>query len=137
LKSNKLLGIDYGATNIGLAVSDDRASFAMPLQVVKNDKDVFNKLKQVISDHGITTIVIGVPQDFQPHKNKISDEIDAFMKQLHKQVEIPIVTFDESFTTQQAEDMLRRQGLSSRKQKGRADMYAASLILEGYINANT
>jgi len=62
---SRILGIDYGEKRVGVAVSDEAAEFAFPLEVLVNDKNIFEKLKKICQEKEIKEIVLGLPLDFQ------------------------------------------------------------------------
>ncbi len=131
---NRILAIDYGKTNLGLAISDTGGSFAMPLKVLKNNKNIESEIKSIVEEYTVAKIVLGVPQNFESHENSINHDIEQFRQKLAKILSIPIDTQDESYSTHVAEGLLRQQGINSKKQKGKADMYSAMLILNEYLN---
>ena len=137
-----ILGIDYGAKKIGLAISDEENRLALPLEILANTnkKEVLAKLLQICRDHNITKIVIGVPislaaekrQTFWRQKdldNRQMKEVLAFVDWLRSALEIPIEVEDERLSTKMANG-LRKEMV----RKGADDAVAAMLILQTYLD---
>ena len=72
----RLLGIDYGEKNIGIAVTDDAGTMAFPESVIPNDKKLFSSLEKIIKDKNIGEIVVGESKDFKGKPNKIMKKVE-------------------------------------------------------------
>ncbi|MBI4359516.1 MAG: Holliday junction resolvase RuvX [Candidatus Jacksonbacteria bacterium] len=120
----KILAIDYGEKQIGLAVSNARETIALPFGILENDDELLNNLEDIISKEEIEKIVIGIPSYNQ--KTKIYKDIQTFTARLANTFSIPVMPQDELLTTEAA----RR--VTDKKQKNRHDL-AAFHILESYL----
>lgn len=120
------LGIDYGKTKIGLAISE--GELASPLKVIKISalKDAIVKVSAVIKGEQIDQVVIGMPESGEART--ITKE---FVKQLKK--EIDIVEVEETLTSQNAQAKMIAQGISKKKRQDE-DSFAAAVILQNYLN---
>jgi len=76
----RLLGIDYGSKNIGLALSDERGEWAFPHSVVANDRKTSDKILEIAKENGIKEIVIGESRDFKGKANEIMARALDFAK---------------------------------------------------------
>ncbi len=127
----RLLGIDYGLKKIGLAIGDDEAGVAAPLEVIRNDGEMTTELlAKRIRDEEIDAVVCGAPLSQGGHHS--SDQLDktrAFMESLRKQVTIPVYEEDESYTTKESIRIAREE-----KSGIDEDALAASLILQQFLN---
>ena len=81
----KYLGIDYGEKRVGVAFSDEGGSFAFPNEVIeeKNETRVFARLKEIIADREIATVVIGLPLNFNFQETPQT----KIVKKKHEQLE--------------------------------------------------
>jgi len=120
----KLLGIDYGKRKIGIAVADGNLS--KPLKVIRINSflDAADKIKRLVADLGIEKIVVGISE------GKMSKECIEFAKLLGAD------TFDETLSTQDAQNLSILAGIKRKKRRNMEDAYAASIILQGYIDSN-
>jgi putative Holliday junction resolvase len=125
----KYLGIDYGTKRVGIALSDEGATFALPLKVLpnsKNNHDLLDSINEVVCDNEVKTIVLGESKDFKGEDNKIMDKIREFKEVLENKLQIPVILEPEFLTSHAAEQF-----------QGKNDMHdasAAALILQSYLD---
>lgn len=133
----RLLGLDIGDRRIGVAVSDEMGWTAQPIQTISRttlEKDT-EKLKQILGEYGIVKIVAGVPRALSGKITPQTQKALYFIEELKKRSVIPIETWDEWFTTKEAERILISADMSRKKRKGVIDQLSAVLILQSYLNA--
>jgi putative Holliday junction resolvase len=131
----RLLGIDYGAKRIGLAVSDADRKIASPLATYERagrDADA-RYFQQVIEKEEIGQLVVGLPIHLSGEESAKSVEARAFGKWLNDVTGLPVVFADERFSTVEAESALWNAGLTHKKRKARRDRLAAQILLQGYM----
>ncbi|WP_293443354.1 Holliday junction resolvase RuvX [Persephonella sp.] len=131
----RVLALDVGLKRIGVAYSDPLGISANPLTPIENDKDVFNKIKQIIKDYGIKTVVVGLPLTLKGEEGeqaKITREFVEKMKQEIPDIEVKFV--DERFTTTLAEKQLRETTKKSKRKK-MIDSVSAVYILKTYLDS--
>lgn len=118
----KYLGIDYGKRKIGLAMSEGR--LAEPLKVinVSGFDDAVQKVLQVIEVLQVEQVVVGVAE------NEIADEQKRFAKRFEAE------TFDETLTSQEAIYLSIQGGVKRKKRKEMEDAYAATIMLQNYLD---
>lgn len=121
----KILGIDYGEKNIGIALSDEGHSFAFPHSVLKNDEYLYKNIEKIIKEENISEIVVGESLDYKKKENPIMVEIKKFVKELEEKFKLPVNYEEEILTSVQAR---RIQGHTKT-----IDASAASLILNSYL----
>jgi len=122
----RMLGIDFGLSKIGLAMSE--GNFASPLLVISSIKWQ-NKILKVIEDQKIEKIIIGISE------GKTGEETKKFVNELGRLTDKKIETFDETLTTQDAISKMIAAGKSRKFRKEHQDAVAASLILQSYIDS--
>lgn len=133
------LAIDYGTKNIGLAISDFKGKIAAPLDTLtytknRGSKELVQELGEIIKEHQVKTIVIGYPQAFVESHKKVLVLIEAFMDLIREEIGLPMIRFDESFSTKEATDMLLSLGQRSKKSKGKIDKTSAALFLQQFLD---
>lgn len=133
----RLLGVDFGTVRVGLAISDPDRVISSPLDTYTRkgeaaDGTFFARL--VVAER-IAALVVGLPLHTGGEEGKKAAEARQFGVWLEIVTGLPVVFWDERFTTAVAEDALRAAGLNPRKRQERRDRVAAQLILQGFIEA--
>ena len=126
----KILGIDYGRKKIGLSFSEGK--IASPLGVIKFEdwKSFKERLIEIIAEEGVEKLVIGVSE------GKMAEEIKKFGERLSSEISAPIEYFDETLSTHQAQELSRESGMKKNKRLALEDAYAASVMLQSYLDNN-
>jgi len=130
----KILAVDYGEKRIGLAVSDELGLVATPVGVLKNDKNLYNNLLNLIKEKRVDKILVGLPQ--WDSRTYIVQEIKTFVKRLEKKVEISIDFVNEYYSTKSVIKKLNELGEKLKKKKSKLDTYSACEILQDYLNSS-
>lgn len=137
----RILGLDYGANHIGVALSDELLLLASPLCTIsrkeeENLKASIIRLREICEAYDIETVALGLPLNLYGSEGKSAEKVRAFQKRLSRAVyPRQIVLVDERLTTQEADEMLKAKGIKSRsKRKETLDQLSAVLILESYLN---
>ena len=135
--ARRLLGVDYGSKRIGLSISDPDCKFAFPLTTYERctaEQDAVY-LRNLIAAESIGQIVLGLPVHLDGREGQKAAEVRAFGAWLAEATGLPVVYFDERFTTVEAESALWEAGLSHQKRKERRDRVAAQILLQTYLDA--
>jgi putative Holliday junction resolvase len=134
----RILAVDHGEKQIGLALSDPTATIASPLKVIKHVSRLMDaaQVANLASENDATLIVIGQSFDEEGLPNLAGRRAAKFAEALKEQTQIPVVLWDESFSTQEARATRIEMGVSRRKRAGHMDELAAVMILKSYLDAN-
>ena len=137
MKNKRILGIDFGDKNIGLAVSDKLQLTAQPLALYRTkgrqaDQIYFKKLS---AEYEIEKIVIGLPLRMNGTLGTRAEKTKVFASWLGKSLNLPVVFWDERLTTQQAFKILKEQKTRHQRKKILKDQISASLILSSYLES--
>ncbi|GIW83039.1 MAG: putative pre-16S rRNA nuclease [Gemmatales bacterium] len=137
VQRRRLLGIDYGDVRIGLAVSDADRVIASPLAQYqrRSAEEDAHYLRQLIETEEIGGIVLGLPIHLSGHEGSKAAQTRKFGSWLEQVTGLPVVYWDERFTTLEAERSLWDAGLTHRRRRQRRDMIAAQIILQSYLDA--
>ncbi|MFH1749678.1 MAG: Holliday junction resolvase RuvX [bacterium] len=128
-----VLAIDYGRRKIGLALS--RANFvASRYKTLLKSSSIFDEIKEIIKKEKIYTIVFGLPRGLDGKVGTLENEAKKFASKIEKQFDLPIIYVDEGFTSEQAMQNLKSEGIPFKKSKLIVDQEAARIILEEYLN---
>ena len=135
--SGAILGIDPGSSRVGVAVSDQGASIAFPLTVIKRgDDDSFvDELVELARIREAAEIVVGLPRRLDGTEGPEANEALLLAKRLKDQLGIPVHLVDERFTTTISESALRSAHMTSRKQRPVVDKIAATVLLQGFLDS--
>ena len=124
------LGIDYGQARIGVAICDADGMVATPLTTLKNDKTLFSRLEEIISEHQITGIFLGKPKHLSGVEGATVELVTTFAQRFTESFDLPITYVDERLTSGGAEKALKAAGKSTKEQRGLIDQLAAVAILD-------
>lgn len=127
-----ILGIDYGTKYIGLALADDTLKIAIPHKMIENNDSLVNEIKNIIQNQKIGTIVVGRPLGLSGKDTQQTKAVDEFINKIKKEVEVPVISFDERLTTKLAHKLL--QGPAASRDQTSSHSIAASIILQNYLD---
>ncbi len=135
-KKLPLLGIDPGTKNIGLAISDVSKTIATPLDVLTNVKykNLVNYIKNIQHRNGLSGIVIGYPVNMDGTVGPKAQSSNSLADNLFKDINLPILLWDERLSTLAVEKMLINADITRDKRKKNIDKLAASYILQGFLD---
>jgi len=123
----RYLGIDYGARRIGIAISDEAASFAFPKETIPNDASTIDRIGTLVKTDSIGAIVIGDSRALNGVENAITSDAEAFAALLEKHVRLPLHTSWEAWSSVEAARF-------APKGKEHDDAAAAAIILQRYLD---
>ena len=125
----RLLGIDFGRAKIGLAVSE--GFLAEPYSVIRyeDEKEVLEKIKVLVDKEKIDKVIVGVSE------GKSAEEATSFGEKL-RELGLEIIFFDETLSTVSAQELSREAGMKRKKRKALEDAFAASVMLQSFLESN-
>jgi putative Holliday junction resolvase len=135
----RLLGLDVGDKTIGVAVSDELGWTAQGVETIKRqskEKDLA-RLSELIAQYQVGAIVVGLPKNMNGTIGPRAEMCQAFGRLLEERTSLPVHMWDERLTTMAAERMLISADVSRQKRKTVIDKMAATLILQGYLDAKS
>ncbi len=131
----RILGIDYGDRQIGLALSDPFGWTAQGLEVLKNTDQIWNELQDLVEKHQVEKIVLGWPKNMDGTLGERAVLAQEWAEKLEKLLNLPVILWDERLTTVAAEKILLEADLSRKKRKKIVDQMAAAFILQNYLDS--
>jgi putative Holliday junction resolvase len=134
---SRLLGVDFGTVRVGLSVSDAERRIASPLETYtrKNRERDAAHLREVVEREEIGEIVVGLPVHLAGHEGTKAAEARTFGGWLAQATGLPVIFWDERFSTVEAEHALWDAGLTHKGRKARRDRVAAQILLQAYLDA--
>ena len=137
IKNNsRLLGIDPGSKNIGIAICDENKKVATPLKILEkiNFQFLLKEINEIISENNIKGIVIGNPLNMDGSIGKSSQSASDFAKNLSKNITIPIAMWDERLSSKGSFEITKELGTNTTNRLKNLDKNAAAFILQGAID---
>jgi putative Holliday junction resolvase len=136
--SGSILGLDLGEKRIGLAICNNTRSIATSLKTLNREKllDDINIIKNIIVENDISAIVVGRPVNLDGKPGKKSQSIRRLSEEINKSLSLPLLLWDERFSTNAVEKLLISElNLSRKKRQKIIDSSAACWILDGAIKS--
>ena len=101
----KVLALDYGRARTGVAVSDPSGVIARPLCIVERagSGDGLARIAALIGEHQVERVVVGLPLTLRGERGEQARETENFVEALGDVTDVPVIMFDERFTTDLAE----------------------------------
>ena len=133
-----LIGFDYGAKRLGVAVSDLLLTVATSYKIIQREsfaKDLA-EIKKIITEKEVGGIVFGLPLQMNGEDGEIAKEVRHFAEKLSKEIDLPIFFWDERLSSSAIENFLIKEvDMSRGKRKKVLDSSAAAYILQGVLDA--
>ena len=136
--SGRVAGIDFGTVRIGIAVSDAGRTIASPYEnyTRRGPEQDARRFQRLVDEEGVTLFVVGLPVHLDGRESEKSAEARRFGQWLAEVTGVPVVYFDERFTTAQAEQILLDAQMTSKRRKKRRDMLSAQIMLSAYLESD-
>ena len=133
---SRLLGIDPGKKNIGLAICDENKAVATPFKtLIKNNfESLFKEINKIIQENEIKGIVIGNPINMDGTLGKSAQSSMDFAKNLSRNITIPVTLWDERLSSEGAFKITKYLNTSVTKKIKDLDKNSAAFILQGAID---
>ena len=133
----RILAVDHGQKRIGLAISDETGTLARPLVVIKHVARAVDAATVVerATSNDAAKIIVGVSYDEEGQLNAAGLSAERFAEALRLQTDLPVLLWDESLTTQDAQMARLTMGASRKKRAGHLDDVAAAVLLQNYLDS--
>lgn len=131
---NPILGIDFGRTRIGLAISDELRLLAHPLETIPANKNSAKRIAEIVRERRIDKVVVGIPRHMSGEIGAAANEALEFATKLRALLPCEVQTWDERLTTVAANRALRDAGKKTRHTRKFVDQVAAQMILQSYLD---
>jgi len=137
----RIMGIDYGDSRIGVAISDALMYTAQGIETIKWSRGIEEPLKRIfelVEEYKVKKIVVGFPKNMNGTVGPRGEKSIEFAELLKKRIkDIEVILWDERLTTVAANRTMREMGVKRNKKKKLVDQIAAVYILQGYIDNQT
>jgi len=136
---DRILGIDYGDSRTGIAVSDMLGWTAQGLETISykgNMRMLLDRIGEIIKEYDIKKIVIGYPRNLNGTIGPRAEKTEEFIKILIDKFNLDVIKWDEWLSTVSAHRDMNDMGVKNKKKRGLVDTIAAVHILQNYLDAN-
>jgi putative Holliday junction resolvase len=130
----RILGLDVGSRRIGVAVSEV-ADVVVPVCVINRGPREIEQIAAMVQERDIELVVVGLPTGRSGEIGPQARAVLEFVEALRGVLNIPVETWDESFTTAEAEELLIEADLSRAKRRRILDAAAAVILLQSYLES--
>jgi putative Holliday junction resolvase len=132
----RILGIDYGRSRIGLAISDPSGMLAQSLTVIRRESDeqAAQEVARIADEQAAEALVVGLPRNMDGSLGERAEQCRAFAERLAAVTGLAVEMYDERLTTMAAERMLIAADMGRRRRRQVVDKLAAALMLQGYLD---
>ena len=132
----RVLALDLGAKRIGVAISDPTGTIAGTLTVLvrRSRARDLAAIAELLQREGAERIVVGLPISLNGTMGPQARAALRFSEELAKGFQVPVETWDERFSTVEAQRILQAQGVKAKDQRRRIDATAAAVILQEYLD---
>ena len=133
----RILALDLGERRVGVALSDPDGIMAQPLVQLepRGRRDLVAAVVRLVEEHGAGRVLAGIPFLADGTRGEQARRAEAVVAALGEALKVPVVEWDERFSTQEAEQALREAGVKPRRRRERLDKAAAAVILQAYLDA--
>ncbi len=133
----RVLAVDPGSKRIGLAVSDPTGAIANPLTVLTHVSRAVDAaaVAAIAAEQGVGLIVVGQSLDEDGRPTFEGRRAARFAEALRAQTSLPVVLWDEAFSTQEARAARLAMGVRRARRRGHLDDLAATVLLQSYLDA--
>lgn len=137
----RILGLDLGDKTVGVAVSDEFGWTAQGVEIIRRNnpsehKQSLGRIAELIDQYGVDTIVLGYPKNLDNSEGVRCEKTKTYKVYIEKRFpKIPVILWDERFSTVAANNSMMEAGLSHSKRKSVIDKMAAVFILQGYLDS--
>ena len=136
----RIMGLDYGAKTVGVAISDEMLLTAQPVETIKRERagklrQTLARIETLMKEYDVEKVVIGLPKKLNNEEGDRCDKTREFGDMVERRSGLEVVYQDERLTTVGADAVLAEGGVRKENRKEYIDKVAASIILQGYLDS--
>ena len=134
----RLLALDVGEVRIGMACSDPSGIVVTPLRVLRRRPEAaaIAAILVAVAEEDAVGVVVGLPLRLSGEFSQQTEATAHFAAKLTAKLSVPLVTWDERYSTVEAERILRDRGVRRDRWREQIDAIAAGVILQDYLDAH-
>jgi putative Holliday junction resolvase len=137
----RVLALDVGERRVGIAISDPTGALARPLQSLARSsrEEDFAAIAAIVAEYDVSLVVVGRPLSLDGTEGPQARRIAGYAEGLVDYLPTQVVSWDERFTTAEAEEILRQSRSEKKRRRARTsgelDAIAAAVILQSYLDS--
>jgi putative Holliday junction resolvase len=133
----RVLALDVGDKRIGVAISDPSQVLARSLKVIQRGsrQEDFAAVARLVEEYEVEKVVVGYPLSLDGKAHAQAKKVERYATGLAESLTVPMLLWDERFSTVIAERLMREAGLRGKKRRKGIDAVAAAVILQDYLDS--
>jgi putative Holliday junction resolvase len=134
---NRIIGIDPGDKRIGVAISNEGASLARPLEVIQHISRQVDAERIIVlaTENQAKKIIMGTALGMEGEETPASRKAGRLAAEIQNQSELEVILWDESGSTRRAKETIIHTGVPRKQRRGHQDAAAAAIILQDYLDS--
>ncbi len=135
----RIMGLDFGAKTVGVAVSDELLLTAQGVEIIRRKEEnklrrTLARIEELIVEYGVEELVLGLPKHMNGSEGVRVELTEEFRDRLERRTGLPVAMWDERLTTVAADKTMIEAGIRREHRREYVDMLAAAFILQGYLD---
>ena len=132
---NRIFGIDFGLSKVGISISDPNKFISFPLKVIRYNKidELLDEITTLSKNNNVNTIVLGYPLSMNFEKNDMTKRIDMFKDNLEK-LGFKVFLQDERLSSESAKRIMIDEKIKIGHNKEKVDLIASTIILQSFLD---
>jgi putative holliday junction resolvase len=132
----RILAIDHGTKRVGVAISDETATIAQPLEYIaaQPSAKLLSRIGDIVTQRDVHEVVVGLPRNMDGTCGPAVETVREFVAALQQVLAVPVKTWDERLTSVQANRFLIESGVRREKRREKVDQTAAAILLQSYLD---
>ena len=136
----RIMGLDYGTTTVGVAVSDTMLITAQEVETITRKqanklRKTYSRIEALAMEYEVERIILGYPKNMNNTEGERAQDTKLFKEALERRTKLPVILWDERLTTVESERILTQCGVRKANQKKVIDQVAAAIILQSYLDS--
>ena len=136
----RIMGLDYGTTTVGVAVSDTMLITAQEVETITRKqanklRKTYSRIEELAMEYEVERIILGYPKNMNNTEGERAQDTKLFREALERRTKLPVILWDERLTTVESERILTQCGVRKANQKKVIDQVAAAIILQSYLDS--
>lgn len=137
----RIMGLDFGAKTVGVAVSDALLLTAQAIETIKREKEnklrkTLARIEELIQEYQVEKIILGLPLNMDDTPGDRTAPTMEFADMLRRRTGLEVIMQPEQLTTREADAILIEAGIPLKNRKDYVDKIAAGYILQEYLDNN-
>ncbi len=136
----RILGLDYGSVNVGVAISDELGLTAQGIEVIRRKEEnklrkTLSRIEELVTEYQVKTIVLGYPKNMNNTIGDRARKSEEFREMLVRRTGVEVLLWDERLSTVSAHQSMIESGKRREQRAEVVDMVAAVFILQSFLDA--